>query len=146
MNKLERLYRSAANWRVPLPWWFKGATFGLVFWGATLIVLSVVVIDDYQHAEHMDAWLIVGWFAALFFIWRAALTYRDLPRYWDCDEPANWETMTPDPFNDVTSTGKSSTGIVFSTYRDGEGNDYVRYIDPDGSVSWKRFRWRKRNN
>lgn len=109
-------------------------------------MLSVVVIDDYQHAEHMDAWLIVGWFAALFFIWRAALTYRDLPRYWDCDEPANWETMTPDPFNDVTSTGKSSTGIVFSTYRDGEGNDYVRYIDPDGSVSWKRFRWRKRNN
>lgn len=143
MNRLKGFYRSAAKWRIPLPWWFNSATFGLVFWGAALIVCSLVIIDDYRHAEHMDIRLIIGGFFALLFTWRAALDYRARPRYWDCDEPANWETMTPNQFNDITSTGKSSTGIVFSSYEDGQGNDYVRYVDPDGSVSWKRWK-RKR--
>jgi hypothetical protein len=108
MNRLQRLYRSAANWRVPRPWWFKGATFG-----ALLIGLSLAIIDDYQHAEHMNAKSIIVWFFMLLFMWRAASAYRDLPRYWDCDEPTNWETMTPDPFKTLPARANRPRALSF---------------------------------
>jgi catechol 2,3-dioxygenase-like lactoylglutathione lyase family enzyme len=105
-------------------------------------VILGLILEEHKHAEHTDAALIIGWFVALLFTFRDPLAYRDLPRYWDCDEPANWQTMRPDPLNDITSTGKSFKH-VFYTYWDEEGNEYVRYVDPDGGVSWKRWQ-RKR--
>ena len=143
MNKFLQYGLSAANWRVPNPWWARVATFGLLFWGSCFIVISLAILTDYKHAEHIDPWLIIIWFVGLLFTCRDAIAFRNLPRYWNCSEPENWKDMTPyDPVGEIlgTSSGyfkkKHSDGVDHDTYRDGHGNEYTRYVYPDGRVRW----------
>ncbi len=54
-----------------------------------------------------------------------------------------------DPIKEIlgTSSGdfkkKHSKGVDYDTYRDGNGNEYTRYVYPDGRIRWMRFRQKK---
>jgi hypothetical protein len=147
--RLKHFYRSAANWwTAPLPWWVRGATFGLIFWGLVFIASSLAILTEHQHSEHIDTIMIVCWFGSLFFTGESAFAFINLPR--DCSEPANWKEMTLyDPAKEILGTSSSDfkkehfRDLDFDTYRDGKGNEYTRYVEPNGRVSWKRWK-RKR--
>lgn len=148
--RLKEVYRSVANsWAAPLPWWVKAATFGLIFWGLGLMVSSLAILTDYEADEHIDSGLIIIWFVVLLFTCKNARAFRNLPRYWDCSEPANWMEMTLyDPLREILGTSSSDfkkkhfNGLDFDAYRDRNGNEYIRYVEPNGRVSWKRWKGR----